>query len=171
MKEAAFRALEETSGELAYALKDQPETLLAFRTGNEWSAADCLDHLLILERLIGKVMEGKVTEAQRAPDEKTMTIRNVMLNHDKKLLAAPAISPHPGNNKDAGALLTELLDNRNTMTGFLSGADEKLLCLDFEHRMLGTLTRLEWLYFIVYHNQRHLLQIQHSLSKGRTRNT
>ena len=38
--------------------------------------------------------------------------------------------------------------------------DLSATCLDFEMPGIGALTRLEWLWFYVWHTQRHLRQVK-----------
>ncbi|MBE7179216.1 MAG: DinB family protein, partial [Mucilaginibacter polytrichastri] len=58
-----------------------------------------------------------------------------------------------------------LQTNRNDVIATARDMDLSMLCLGFDFPGLGFLTRYEWLYFNIYHTQRHIRQLRNILGE------
>lgn len=160
MREQAISALQTSTENLVQALQSFPEErFLNAPSPGKWSAAGIGEHLLVLEELINQVLVGPVKKVDRLPDEKVEKIKNTFLNYDEKLYAGGPIQPK-GLLQNKAQIITKILECRQTLTGILQSHDLTEECIGFSHALFGKLTRLEWVYFNVYHTQRHLHQME-----------
>ena len=145
------------------------ETLEAFTPDNfnqapplgGWTAGQVAEHLLLSAGVI-EVIAGRTEQPQRPTAEMVESIAAIFLDFTTKLQSPDFIIPAPG------------VYDQQTQIGRLKTAWAKLkegvrlldlnaVCLDFELPGMGHLTRLEWVWFYVFHTQRHLQQFQRLL--------
>lgn len=122
---------------------------------NEWSALDCLEHLVVVEKMVEKVLTLSSQPVTRAIDAKVSTMKEALLNFHEKYQTSEMFLP-TGKYQPAEAieLFCEQRD-RIWKTG-----DFKHLYDAIEHPFFGKLTKTEWVYFCVYHAQRHFEQMK-----------
>jgi len=136
-----------------------PEIFFLKPDENSWSIGEITDHLIKIETLTFQVIQNaRLSTTHRKPDEKIKYIRDTLMNFDKMLSAGGPILPdHQINNKDE--LIYKLKEIRQSLINFIPNNDLSIRCEIFEHQLFGKLTRIEWLYYVVYHSERHLNQI------------
>ena len=135
------------------------------RPDEHWSMADCLEHLIQLEQLILVVLNGEVRELDgRDPGQKIQNIKVVFANIEQKLSAGGPTIPSK-DVKNRLEITEKFIITRDKITNYLVSADTSKLCMGFKHRLFGELTRLEWLYFIIYHSNRHAIQMENIFSE------
>jgi len=123
-----------------------------------WSAAEIVEHLAILDTLIADVVYGPAVPAERVADAQIAEIRTVFENRTSRLHAPEAIAPK-GQQVSKAMLTEQLRTARNRLFEATDATDLGLLCTSFTHRHFGQLTRLEWIYFAIFHGDRHLHQL------------
>jgi hypothetical protein len=152
--------IDESLKQVLETIASVPEKDFNYRQNPEtWSAGEVLEHLCILEELIYSLFSGPLEKTDRSPDEKINLIRATFLNLDKKLNAPSPIGPTVGN-KDYSSLINRYNTIRKKLKEAAETQDLNYLCLGFEHRFFGKLTKFEWLYFCYYHSLRHCEQIK-----------
>ena len=129
-----------------------------------WTAGQVGDHLLKSNTGILHVINGKVEKTVRTPDANTATIKKIFLDFSTQMKSPKEILPSTQPlEKDT------LINSTKTILEGLQKASEDLelseTCLDWGLPNLGSLTRLEWLYFSAYHTQRHTHQLKNIVSK------
>lgn len=130
------------------------------RKDGGWSAGQIVAHLLKLEELICQVIDGDTRAADKHYDEQVSIIKTVFENHDRKLTAGEPILPEPEvRHWDKKAQLMKLTDQREKIKQVLETKPANEVCTSFRHHFFGEMTRYEWGYFIIYHCERHLHQI------------
>ncbi|WP_352432925.1 DinB family protein [Mucilaginibacter sp. PAMB04274] len=67
--------------------------------------------------------------------------------------------------KDKDTLLQQLEATRGKVTQAAAAYDYTYECIGFELLGSGPYTRIEWLYFIIYHTQRHVHQLRNIFHK------
>jgi hypothetical protein len=159
-KELLVTDLEQNSRSLLQEFSEFPEELL-FTTppDNGWSGAQICEHLLILDRIANKVISGETIESTRPSDEKLGLIRSVMLDIENRRVAPERVQPVSAI-KDRKLLIDALNAERKRMREMIQTLDITQACISGKHPALGTLTILEWVYFIIYHTERHIGQLQ-----------
>jgi hypothetical protein len=126
----------------------------------KWSPSEVLAHLSILEGFINQVVIGETEIGTRASEEMVPLIHSTFLNREGKMVAPEVITPKPGIRKSQEEMLNKFRRNRNHLIELLQEHDPTLLCKNFKHHFFGELTRIEWGYFVLYHGQRHLQQME-----------
>jgi uncharacterized damage-inducible protein DinB len=132
---------------------------------DKWSAAEVAEHLYVLDKFIYHIINSDTIPAERKADEKISLIHSAMNNLGKQYNAPEPIVPL-GRTKDQNILVAKLIASRNDLRAFIESNDLSPVCLTFTHAGFGPMTRLEWIYFLMAHTKRHLLQfdnIRHQL--------
>lgn len=124
-----------------------------------WCAGEVVEHVTLLESLILKVLKGDVEPTHRAIDEKTALVKSVFGNFERKLFAPDPIQPL-SEKKEREELVQTFREQRDLLKEIAITDDLSKTCLSFVHRAFGEFTRLEWIYFNIYHSERHLQQLR-----------
>ncbi|MTI89725.1 MAG: DinB family protein [Balneolaceae bacterium] len=154
--------LKENTAELLAEVQGVPEDIFNTQPAEgEWSIANVVEHMYRSEYGIAKLLDGETKPlTDRDTDSKIDTIKKKLTNFETKVKASGAILPTEGE-KSKDALLSSFKKNRTVITDLAKKKNPHELCLKFEHRFFGFLTRKEWIIFCVYHTRRHIHQIQH----------
>ncbi len=125
-----------------------------------WSAGQIVAHLIRLEELILEVIKGQTRSGDRNYDEQVNAIKEIYQNYDRKLTAPEPLQPdHTILHWDKKQQLMKLGDIRGNIKAILEAKPANEVCTGYSHHLFGELTRYEWGYFIIYHCERHLHQI------------
>jgi hypothetical protein len=123
-----------------------------------WTAGQVAEHLLLSAGVV-EVIAGHTTPTNdRQPDTHLPMIAGVFLDFNTKLQSPDFIIPSEGNHDKAQHLAKTKIVWDKIGEG-IRLLDLSATCLDFEFPGMGPLTRLEWLWFYVWHTQRHLHQL------------
>jgi uncharacterized damage-inducible protein DinB len=136
-----------------------PEEFSSVPKGGTWSVAHVAEHLVKLERLTVMVLQGKTTDPERDPGKRLGLIEKSFRNRTRKYTAMGPIVPDdvPEN---PGTLVERLTVVRRQIREILANESLESLCTGFEHGIFGSLTRLEWGWFVAHHGERHRLQVE-----------
>ena len=122
-----------------------------------WTPGQVAEHLLLSAGVV-EVISGRTAAATRPSDEKVAGIAAIFLDFTTKLSSPSFIVPAEGNYSK-----TEMMNRLRVVWTKLAEAvkllDLSVVCEDFEFPGSGTLTRLEWISFYVFHTQRHIAQL------------
>jgi len=128
-----------------------------------WTAGELVQHLILSNGGFVEVVNGSATETSRPADMKISQIRNIFLNFDVKFNSPEFICPEKKNYDK-----TQQIDALRRIQAELGKAIETLdltkTCNSFELPGMGYLTRLEAMYFVLYHTQRHTNQLNNIYS-------
>jgi hypothetical protein len=125
-----------------------------------WSIMECAEHILISEQAVCKALQGPshpITD--RAPDSKVEQITQDFMEFGHRLRVAGEPETLNGGYKDIASFSPAFRENREMIKTALRQAPLEWLCENMEHNNFGYLTRLEWAYYLMYHAERHLQQI------------
>jgi hypothetical protein len=165
--EQARMDLSIASGSLLGHIDGFAESLFYQRPANGgWSAAEIVEHLVILEQMITDIVYGPALPAGRVADEKIAEIQKVFGDRQRKLHAPPPIAPL-GTPIAKRELSEKLRESRSLLFEATELTNLNELSTGYEHAFFGKLTRLEWIYFTIFHGDRHLhqlLQLEQQLS-------
>jgi len=116
-----------------------------------------------------KTINGSVAETERAPDALKDKIKASFLDFTIKMKSPDFIIPADKNYKKDELL--KILENfRLKINLAIETLDLTKTCLAFELPVLGFLTRLEAIYFILFHTQRHIHQLKNICQKLKATN-
>lgn len=124
-----------------------------------WTAGQLAEHIILSNAGFNEVINGPVGETNRPADQQVERIRTDLLNFNNKMDSPPFIYP-----AKTDYFKNEQLDKLGQIEdGILKSIDNLDLtktCKSFELPVLGYLTRLEAVYFVIYHTQRHTQQLK-----------
>lgn len=124
-----------------------------------WTPGQVAEHIILSVSGFEKTINGPVTETARGPDALALKLKETFLDFTTKMKSPDFIVPAEKHyQKD------KLLSTVEELKAKINQAIEKLdltkTCIGFELPVLGFITRLESVYFILYHTQRHIHQLK-----------
>lgn len=134
--------------------KPNPET---------WSLAQCLVHLIKIDQYIMSGLSG--TLRPRDTDAgKILYIKKVVLTRTAKVKAPPPINPEE-RIFDVEKQLARFQQQRSGLIELAEKLRWQHECEDIQHFLFGKLTTAEWVYFSIYHAERHIFQMHEIASQ------
>ncbi|NIM10550.1 MAG: hypothetical protein GTO45_01020 [Candidatus Aminicenantes bacterium] len=168
-KSKVIEDIKKSTDELVDYLADFPTESFNIKPGpNSWSASGTAEHLVLLETLVNQILKGKTRTTDRNPEDKIERIKSTFLNVDKKLTAGSPILPGE-KPKEKEEVIKEIKSCQQALVDIINANHLELTCLGFNHGLFGELTRIEWVYFNIYHSQRHLHQLKNIKKQVATR--
>ncbi|MCW3464166.1 DinB family protein [Chitinophaga nivalis] len=158
MSATISNVIEDTSAALLQALaRFDEEQFNTVPFAGSWTAGQVADHLQ--KSVFPGVLYGPVSVADRDPEEKNAILAKIFLDFDLKMTAPDFVQPSAAPHEQA-ALLNSLEQAWQQVGEAATTLDLQLLCTDSALPQIGTLTRSEWIHFMLYHTQRHTRQLQ-----------
>ena len=131
---------------------------------DQWTAAEIIEHLLLVETSVNKQFGGPSGVTQREVDKKVEIVKN-LFEDDRRQYDSPAVFIPSKGEKNKMEMLEKLLEERRQLALLASRFDLTETLLAFKHPYLGAFTRYEWIYFVILHSNRHLLQLKKILAR------
>ena len=160
MQEQILEELDNTRSRLITAFtrfKNEEINIIPFE--GSWTAAQLVEHILRSLKGVLKTLHGPVRETKRDPAAKVPMIRQTFLNLSTKFVAPDFLMP-----SNLHANQEELVKSLEAKMKEISNAVHEVnlseTCLGHELPGAGAMTRLEWIYFVIYHSQRHTQQLE-----------
>lgn len=125
----------------------------------KWSIQFILEHLAITESVVVNLLEGPTTETDRDPTAAVHIIKSAFNDHQKVYPNPKPVTPR-GQASTIEEFLTTIEENRNKLLEDIQSKGTHDILDSFPHPLTGKMTRLEWLYFNIYHTERHIHQIK-----------
>lgn len=158
---------EEMIGTLRHTFDELHRTVNLFDQGllnkipfdTSWTAGQVIAHTILSASGFVQVMNGETSTTARPIDQHIETIKATFLDFDNKMKSPDFILP-PMQNYDREQQLTQLDKIKVEMQKAISSLDLSQTCLAFELPVFGFLTRLEAIYFVIFHTQRHTHQLK-----------
>lgn len=124
-----------------------------------WTPAQVALHICMANSGFAEVLNGPVKDADRAPDQSVKDLERIFLDFTIKMDAPAFILPEMKvYNKER--LISTLEEIKVDVAKAVKDLDLTQICLAFELPGLGQVTRLEAVYFVIYHTQRHAHQLK-----------
>jgi uncharacterized damage-inducible protein DinB len=159
-KKQVHQDFTQSTQKLLSALNEFPEDHFQSSGPNGgWSAAEIAEHIIKSEAGLVKFFGEDAESTERDPEQKIELMKEKMLNFQQKFSAPSQVEPNDGP-KDRQQLIDKLQDIRQRIAGMIEIEDLTKLLTVFGHPGFGTLTRVEWLYFNIYHAERHVEQVE-----------
>ncbi len=141
------------------------DTLQSRPSENEWSIAEIIHHLfLVEERVLNDLEKAVAREPQRVPFLRRFLPTSVVSSRLLRVKSPQAVTPTetPANNQ----ALDELNRARSELKAFCSRHGEsRFRTIVFKHPFLGPIDGVATVSFVGYHERRHLRQIREVLRK------
>lgn len=153
-------SLHNTGEELLELLKSCPENCInTIPFEGSWTVAQVADHITLSNISIARALSLEGIPINRAPDERAGELKDIFLDFSKKFKAPVFIVPA----KDVYAK-EELIHNlEHSIHTIKEVSDHTDLSVLINHPAFGDISKLEILYFVWFHTQRHLQQVKNIL--------
>ncbi|AZB44123.1 DinB family protein [Bacillus sp. FJAT-42376] len=126
---------------------------------DEWSIAQVVDHLQKIENVLLESLKKSIHQAEnKTVEEKQL---EAVTDRTRKVPAPEHVSPGPVPI-DRTETITALEEARRDLNNFteLLSKDFDLKTRSLRHPVLGEVSIKQWIEFVGYHEERHLLQIK-----------
>jgi len=152
-------ALEASTSHVLETIAVIPDTLYFVKPETGWSVAQILTHLCETEKLSLKTLQatGEPTEG-RPPDEWVRKLEKALLRRDREYSAPEVTLPKEKNDIEPD--LKRFSEYRREMHVIIDQFDLTETCTQSPHPGAGYMTRIEWIYFTVFHGYRHAEQMR-----------
>ena len=125
-----------------------------------WSIMDCAEHMLISEQAVTQALSGKAEPVEdREPNSKVADISHSFTEFDKRLRGTGGPDTLEGGYNNTADFSRAFRQNREDLKVILEKEPIDWVCKEKEHPIFGFMTRIEWVYYLIYHTERHLQQI------------
>lgn len=143
------------------------ESALKHHQHATWSAFDILEHLVLTDKMVYIMLRRPSNEQANSTniigenilEDKIVQQRNLKLNAPDSLQPKGLYTSRAACEEAFLKIREKYLHDLNTHQIV---ADNRI----YKHPFLGNMTVSDWLLFIVYHNQRHLLQAQEQIKNA-----
>jgi len=129
-----------------------------------WTPGQVAEHLCKAQLGMPELFSGETISTNRPADKKRKAIANMFLNFSVKYQSPEFVIPS-NDDKNKTLLINNLETLAKEVTEAADKYDETEECLNFAIPGFGPFTRLEWVYFITYHMQRHVYQLNNIYQK------
>lgn len=160
MKTEISDLIQTTSGKLlslANSFDDHQIKAIPFE--GSWTAAQVADHLIRSCHLILTALHGNTSKTGRDPESNRNQIKTIFLDFNLKFQSPEMIRPSDMPAEKAH-LLSELSVALDKIKEAAATMDLSMTALDVELPGMGKITKIEWLYFFVFHTERHIHQLE-----------
>lgn len=141
---------------IAVLSKTTDDSLNKIPFEGSWSIGQVAEHIILCGN---GIPDNKTEPSIRPKDEKVPELKAFFLNMDEKSKADPSLTPHRVDHR-RDDLINQIMAIREKLRVIAKETDLDAICMDMEFPTLGLLTRYEWLSFICFHTQRHIVQMQ-----------
>ena len=160
-----FSSLDKATSELLQLISSAgPVSINLIPFANSWTAAQLSVHITKSNKAIAQALNMEGNSAERNPDARAEELKKMFLDFSVKFNSPEFIRPQQDNYE------------KETITEALKASVEHLKELRSKTNLseiislpeFGEITKLELLYFVLYHTQRHIYQLKnifHELKK------
>lgn len=157
MKVELIQEIDKVTADLTkavHAFSDSEFNIVPFE--GSWTPAQVAEHLTI--GVDPAILYGNVQQVSRDPGEKIESAKAVFLDFSTKMKSPDFVLPsdNPHTKEEMAAELTGIWEK---MKEGVQQLDLTLTCTDFEIPGFGAFTRLEWIWFYIFHTKRHIHQL------------
>ena len=152
--------MDETSNKLLHTILYFPEE--KFNTipfEDSWTAAQVSEHILKSVSGVVEMLYASTKPTERQPNEKVEAVKEIFLDFKTKMKSPEFVLP--GNSPiEKEKISTALTDTMHKMIEAIKTLNLSETCTAFALPGSGEFTRAEWIYFAMYHTQRHTHQLK-----------
>lgn len=156
-----FASLDAATSELL-ALISSADTSIINRVpfNDSWTAAQLVVHVIKSNLHIARSLSLKGKIIERDPAERASELEEIFLDFSTKLQSPEFIVP-PNDTYNKEIIIADLKKSIEQVNEASSIAN---LSEAISHHEFGEITKLELLYFVLYHTQRHIHQLKNILT-------
>jgi hypothetical protein len=124
-----------------------------------WTAGQLIRHVIKSALGFIEIIDGPVVSTLREADEKVKIIKQDFLDFSNKTKSPDNVVPEI-KAYNIKICLESLEYCKIKLKDVLDYYDFSKICVSLELSVYGTLTRMEAVYFVIYHTQRHIHQLK-----------
>ena len=124
-----------------------------------WTAAQVSDHILKSVSGVKKLLYAPTKPTDRLLDRKSEAIKSMFLDFETKMKSPEFVLPD-NSPMEKEKLLNALEEIMVKMIEAIKTLNLSETCTAFELPGFGEFTRAEWIWFAIYHTQRHTHQLK-----------
>ena len=170
MQQQLITELEATGAKLIEELsKIEDELWNAIPFEGSWTPGQLAQHLILSNGGFAELIHGPVKTTERPVDVMVEELKTAFLDFSIKMQSPEFVLP-PTRHYNKGEQISTLQKIHKALLEAANNTDLTQTCLAFELPSIGYITRLEALYFVLYHTQRHtqqLIKIGDELKSGK----
>lgn len=156
-KDEIIADIEQTIGWLTKVI--DPDTYNQIPFEGSWTPGQVVEHIVIVGTGFDHLLNGPTEATTRQVDELVVRIKTMFLDMDQKAIAGASVTPVLGDY-DMQQHLSKLDTIKASIINSVNTLDLNITCLGFNIPTFGHLTRLEAVYFFLFHTKRHVFQLQ-----------
>ncbi len=159
-KEQIARDINRSAERLIEAITNFPEDKFNLKpSADSWSAGEVAEHLIIIGRGQSRILAKPARPITgRDPLGKLDEMRGRMSDFTDKVVAMDPVLP-TGNPITKTDAIQQIKDNTKAILDGVATEDLTMMT-PITNRLFGELTRAEWIYFAIYHCERHIQQME-----------
>jgi hypothetical protein len=130
----------------------------------EWCAAECVEHIAIVERMLLRRIKAGAADPPDSDDVLLQTagkedlIAKIVPRRGTKVQAPEPARPSR-NFADAASVLAFFNEIRENTIAYVRATDDPIRAKTFPHMIFGPLDGYQWIIFMAAHTERHLNQL------------
>ena len=158
------RLLEDSHADLQRALTGVEDEFCSRKpAAGGWSITEIIEHLIIVEKRVPRLLQAKLPEQELAPDtlnvqEKDAELVEWVSSYTFKVNAPELVKP-TGRYKSCRQALEDFVAARQRTLTYVRSAPPYLRGRLLPHPLLGLIDGYQWLLALAAHTQRHVKQI------------
>ena len=159
--ETYINDLEQNTNNLLETVKEYSIEKLTTKTGTKWSILEVLEHVYITDKVIYTIVSrpsDKVSKTQEIIGQNKL--ETILVGQRDKNLKSPDLLHPKGNFKNLAEFNSAFIILRDSIKNDLVTEKLKMDNRIHNHFLLGEMTIIDWLNFILFHTERHLKQIE-----------
>lgn len=125
-----------------------------------WTAAQTTRHIIKSNGSIGQALSLPGEKTMRTPDQRVPELKEIFLDFTVKFQAAPFITP----TREVYEKERLIADLKRSTSRLKQASREADLDDAIHHPAFGGITKLELLYFVQFHTQRHVRQVKNIIT-------
>lgn len=140
------------------------ELFIKPHSDGRWSISQIIEHLNISDKsaYIAIIKTSGIPSIMQVEHGQN-AMRILRESKEQKWIAPEGAMPK-GIFNDVSTALYNFEKTRSRFIAFAANENLELLATGFEHPRLGVLTRKQWLEFVIWHSEHHLLQVEQLIS-------
>jgi len=162
MNEQTLTEFHKTTSTLIDIINSFTEEQLNSVPNEGWTIGQFGEHLFKSYAFVS-VLNGNTKTTTRPMEQKLGPIKNIFSDTTIKMKSPDAIIPSEDKINKA-KLVNGLKKRIEQIKKAIQTQDLSLICIDFSIPEYGEFTRYEWIWFNIYHTQRHIQQLQSRFS-------
>ena len=165
-----FASLDKTTTELLQLISSTDSKIIntvpsgSDRTKDSWTAAQLATHVTKSNKAIAQALDMEGKTAERNPGERVRELKAMFLNFNTKFQSPEFLRPKRENYLKE----TLVADLKKSIDHLMETGGRINLSEIISLPAFGEITKLELLYFVLYHTQRHIHQLKNILQELHT---